>query len=278
MTDIFRRRIRALPVRRGGALLFGAGLFGAVMLALALSVAAPATPVAAEAPAAARLNDGIAAWDAGDYDSAAAILKPLADAGDPQAQERMAVLYIRGLGVTPDNAIANHYLHLAADAGNAAAQSTLGMRYLYGERGITKDEKTGLAFLRMAAQENHVVALTTLGLHFSKPSSLEGRGDKPDLETSHDLYRRAAAAGFPSAQKFLGLLYLNKSYAGKDLEKGFMWLAISKINGSAEEAEAFSGIKDVIKDEMSLFEYAWFYARHRALVTRCLESDYEDCG
>lgn len=56
------------------------------------------------APSRADIADGLAAYDAGDYATAVEEWRPLAEAGDTEAQVALAGLYLSGLGVPTDAA------------------------------------------------------------------------------------------------------------------------------------------------------------------------------
>jgi TPR repeat protein len=83
-------------------------------------------------------EDGSNAWDRGDFASAMRLLRPLADRGDPRAQNRVGVMYQRGWGVPLDYADAVSWFRQAANQGDADAQSNLAFMYLYG-RGVSRD-------------------------------------------------------------------------------------------------------------------------------------------
>jgi TPR repeat protein len=65
----------------------------------------------------ARYDEGKAAYDRGDYATALRVLRPLAEEGDPRAQNKLAVMYLRGHGVPQDNVEALAWFQTAADQG-----------------------------------------------------------------------------------------------------------------------------------------------------------------
>lgn len=84
---------------------------------------AVATPAAAPAPAAADpYLAGQQAFEGGDYITALSRWLPLAQAGNPAAQNRLGLLYRDGRGLPPDRVRALAWLRLAADNGNAEAE------------------------------------------------------------------------------------------------------------------------------------------------------------
>src|SRR5712691_8091301 len=84
-------------------------------------------------PSWASLDDGLAAYDGGDYLAAYRELRPLADAGDPAAQHVLARMLFAGQGMPQDAAAAMIWERKAADLGEPAAQLDLATRY---ENGI----------------------------------------------------------------------------------------------------------------------------------------------
>jgi S1-C subfamily serine protease len=65
--------------------------------------------VASQAPSRADYADAANALNAGEYAAAFAQLKPLAEAGDPRAQNALSYMYRRGLGVAKDAGLANSW-------------------------------------------------------------------------------------------------------------------------------------------------------------------------
>ncbi len=95
-------------------------------------------------------EDGSNAWDRGDYVSAMHLLRPLADRGDPKAQNRVGMMYQRGWGVSLNYADAVSWLRQAADQGDADAQNNLAFMYLYG-RGVSQDYVSAHMWFSLAA-------------------------------------------------------------------------------------------------------------------------------
>lgn len=75
----------------------------------------------------AALDEGMNAYRRGDYARARALLLPLAQQGNPDAQNTLGVMYANGQGVPHDDPTAAAWLRRAAAGGNAAAQRNLDM-------------------------------------------------------------------------------------------------------------------------------------------------------
>ncbi|HIP53392.1 MAG TPA: sel1 repeat family protein, partial [Chromatiales bacterium] len=56
------------------------------------------------------LSSGIAAFEGKHFARAAGLLSPLADAGEPEAQYRMAIMAQNGLGMTENPLLAYKYM------------------------------------------------------------------------------------------------------------------------------------------------------------------------
>jgi TPR repeat protein len=88
---------------------------GTIILALALAIA-PAAPWAGP------LEDGFAAYEAGDYPAALRWFRMAAEQGDAAAQLNLGFMYAKGQGVPQDYVQAHLWLNLAAAQGDQDAQ------------------------------------------------------------------------------------------------------------------------------------------------------------
>src|SRR5688572_3317431 len=84
------------------------------------------------------LDDGLAAYERGAYGVALQLLGPLAEKGDPQAQNAMGAMYLNGQGVAQDSQAALHWYRRAAAAGYTQAQNNLGVIFAEGQE-VTRD-------------------------------------------------------------------------------------------------------------------------------------------
>lgn len=91
------------------------GAAGVVAIILAGSAAAIAGP----------WEDGMVAYNRGDYVPAVKLFRPLAQAGNAKAQNVMGVMYQKGEGVARSSAKAFMWFSLAAKKGDAQAKSNL---------------------------------------------------------------------------------------------------------------------------------------------------------
>lgn len=162
-----------------------------------LGVAAVLTgPVRADS-----LADGLAAYDRKDYAKAAALLRPLAEAGDVEAQIRMGTLSLYGRGVPESDAAAFDWFSKAAAQGNREGQFQLGNLYAFG-LGVPKSEtdpdRKAAEWYFEAARRGHPAAQYSLGILF-----LTGKGVEQSNPEAMKWMRRAAEAGHEDAKKFV---------------------------------------------------------------------------
>jgi hypothetical protein len=90
------------------------------------------------------------AYDRANYATALKIWLPLAEQGDPEAQTYVGDIYEKGLGPSPDYAIAANWYQRAAEQGYASAQVSLGQLYERG-LGVPKDMMAALDLYRKAS-------------------------------------------------------------------------------------------------------------------------------
>ena len=143
---------------------------------------------------AADFDKGVAAYKAGDYATALAEWKPLAEQGDASAQYNLGLMYANGTGVIEDDKEAAKWFRLAAEQGHAAAQYGLGFIYNK-DRGVIEDNKEAVKWFRLAAAQGNVSAQTSLGLMLAN-----GQGVIQDTVYAHMWSNIAAANGSENAR------------------------------------------------------------------------------
>jgi len=170
-------------------------LFRVVILSAGLLLALPSAHADA-------LQDAVAAVNRKDYPSAVRLLEPLARAGNPHAQTRLALLYYHGHGVRESDALALQWFERAARQGLAEAQFHLGNMYAYGLANLPPDadpQRLAAQWFFEAARQGHADAQYSLGILF-----LTGSGVNQDAEEARKWIARAAAQGHADARAYLG--------------------------------------------------------------------------
>jgi len=176
------------------------------------------TPSAVKAD---RLDEGEAAYNAGNYQKALEIFKPLAKQGEARAQYDLGVLYDEGKGVPQDYTEAVRWFRLAAEQGNAKAQYNMADMYGKG-KGVPQDFKKEAKWYRLAAEQGLARTQYNLGHMYEN-----GRGVPQDYAEALKWYHKAAEQGLVLAQFNLGVMYGNGMGVPQDYVLAYKWLSLS---------------------------------------------------
>ena len=147
-----------------------------------------ATPISAQS-----VKAGIEAWQKADYAAAVSISRPLADAGDADAQFNLGQAYRLGRGVPIDLSVAKVFFERAAKTGHLDASTTLGL--LLFQNG---EQTQGLKWLRQAADQGEPRALLVYGT-----ALYNGDGVTQDKVLGYAFVSRAASQGLGPAKETL---------------------------------------------------------------------------
>ncbi|WP_269533126.1 Sel1-like repeat-containing protein kinase family protein [Chitinimonas sp. BJYL2] len=120
-------------------------------------------------------------------------LRRAAEAGDPAAQTQLGLRYRKGQGVPADNELAVSWYRKAADQHHAEAQAYLGFMFMTG-RGIRKDDGEAVRYSQLAADQGNPTGQYNLALLY-----LSGRGVPLDKLSAYRLLKQAAVHD-PSAK------------------------------------------------------------------------------
>jgi hypothetical protein len=134
-------------------------------------------------------EDALAAYERNDYAEAVKWYRLAADQGDAQAQSNLGFMYDNGRGVAQDFAEAVKWYWLAADQGHAPAQFNLGVKYKNGQ-GVTQDFAEAVKWFRLAADQGDAQAQSNLGVMYR-----EGQGVAQDYVLAHMWFNLAAVQG-----------------------------------------------------------------------------------
>jgi TPR repeat protein len=145
-------------------------------------------------------EEGLAAYQAGDYETAHKEFSPLAEQGHTNAQLILGIMYLNGQGVQQDDAEAVKWWRRAAELGHDGAQFYLGVVYVKGQ-GVQQDDAKAVNWWRRAAEQGHDVAQSYLGVMY-----LKGQGVQQDYVRAHLWFDLAAAHESDDASKNLQLV------------------------------------------------------------------------
>lgn len=140
-----------------------------------------------------RFDEGLKAYDAGDFQAAYRTWDEIADY-DLAALRNIALMLRKGQGVDKDPKAALRKMAQAADLGLVTAQADLGEMLLRGE-GSAVDIPDAVLWLGRAAEAGHPLAAMDLAKLYD-----EGQAVPRDLAKACPLYAKAAAAKIADAE------------------------------------------------------------------------------
>ena len=182
---------------------------------------AAATMLSLAPPALADVKGGVDAWQQGDYDKAVSLWRPLAQAGDPDAQFNMGQANKLGRGVKADMTAAIDWYRKAAAQGHVRAEDNLGLlMFQQGERA------DALPYLERSAARGEPRAQYIVGT-----ALFNGDLAAKNWPRAYALMSRASAAGL--AQATASLKQMDKYVPAQQREQG---LALAREMGQKEVA------------------------------------------
>lgn len=114
-------------------------------------------------PAKAGLEEGVAAYEAGNPQLAVKEFRAAAEKGNAECQFNLALMYEQGMGIAKDEKEAIVWYKKSAELGNANAQFNLGVLYENG-RGTAVDFAQANQWYRKAAVQGDALAIGNLGM------------------------------------------------------------------------------------------------------------------
>jgi localization factor PodJL len=151
-----------------------------------------------------------------------------AEAGDAAAQFELAVRYAEG-GAGPRNfELAAQWYERAAQQGLAVAEYRLGSLYEKG-LGVGKDMQRAKDLYQRAAEKGNIRAMHNLGV-------LAAEGSKPNYTSAALWFGKAAEYGIRDSQYNLAVLLGRGLGLPKDVVKSYTWFAIVAAAGDADAA------------------------------------------
>jgi uncharacterized protein len=99
-----------------------------------------------------RMKNAAGAYERKDFAAAIAVWRPLAEAGNAEAQTLLGAMYWSGEGVQRDHKEAAKWYLRAAEKGYARAQNDIGFMYGFGEGVPPKDNVQAFKWLSLAVR------------------------------------------------------------------------------------------------------------------------------
>jgi localization factor PodJL len=157
-------------------------------------------------------------------------LRAAAIAGDTAAEFEVAVRFVQGRGVPPDQQRAAHWFALAAQQGLAPAQFRLGGCYEKGI-GVKKDLAEARTLYLSAATKGNGKAMHNLAVLYA-----EGINGPGDYQAAALWFHKAAERGITDSQYNLGILYERGSGEPQNYAEAYKWFALAADQGDSEAA------------------------------------------
>lgn len=208
-----------------------------------LKVAAAAAAAPDQAPAVASLTQ-----ETVPSPSDVAALQAKAEQGDAKAQIELSELYFNGKGVEKDLAAGAKWLRMAADQGNAYAQTSLGVYYRDGGNGFPQDYKIAALWFRKGADQGNSQAIFSLAELYQN-----GRGVDQNYRLAAEWYRKDAEHGRSGSANNLGLLYYYGRGVAQDYAEAYFWFTVAKSSNADRAAakllpEELAAVQKRVKD------------------------------
>jgi Sel1 repeat len=154
-------------------------------------------------------------------------VRAAAERGDAAAQTRLGVRYLTGNGVATDATEAVRWYRKAADQGYAPAENELGLCYVAG-KGVEKDAAQAVRWYRLAAEQGLAAAQSNLANHYR-----DGSGVAQSLEEAILWFQKAAEQGYAPALNQLGLCCETGHGVQADLVQAYRWTSLAADRGMA---------------------------------------------
>ena len=189
-----------------------------------------------------------------DYKLAVEWYRIAAEQGEARAQSNLGYMYDQGKGVPQDYKLAVEWYRKAAEQGNAQAQFNLGYMYA-GGKGVPQDYKLAVEWHRKAAEQGNAIAQFNLGVMYAG-----GKGVPQDYKLAVDWYRKAAEQGNAQAQFNLGYMYDQGKGVPQDYKLAVEWYRKAAEQGYASAQLnlgcMYGNGKGVPQNDLNA--YAWF--------------------
>lgn len=238
------------------------------------------------------LEIGIAAYEKKDYELALKHFRPLAEAGNAEAQFSLAVMYGKGYGVLQnddegykwlelaaqnEHQTAQYYLSLglqdsspkdalfwlekSAHLGDAMAQYDLAEIYLIGTV-VPKDTQKAINLLQKSAAQNNSDAESKLGLLY-----LVGEVVDKNYLVAKEYLEKAAFKGNYAAQNNLAVMYEKGQGFPKDYISAYHWYNLASADTGKVGQNAAKN-RDLLESRLSSLQLAQAQAMTRDFLAK----------
>ncbi len=190
-------------------------LFRTLIISGCLCVLMPALSLAVT------FEDGKAAYQAKDYKTALAIIRPLAEQGNSQAQVTLGIMYDYGQGIEKNPAEAMKWYIKAAEQGIPVVQHDVGVKYFQGT-GVKQNYLEAARWWEQSANAGLADSQFNLGLLYYR-----GMGLAQDYAKAAELFLKAADQGHANAQYSLAVMHAFGQGMEKNYPEALRWFEAS---------------------------------------------------
>jgi localization factor PodJL len=177
------------------------------------------------------------------------VLTARAEAGDPAAELTVGLRYLDG--PAKDAARALHWITLAAVHGQAVAQYKLALLYESGT-GTAKDAARALQWYEAAALQGNRRAMHDLAVAYA-----QGIGTAKNPAEAARWFSRAAGFGYVDSQFDLAVLYERGEGVPQSLLDAYKWYAVAGRQGDAESKSRLEALRTQLKaDDLAAAQHA----------------------
>lgn len=170
-------------------------------------------------------------------------LTAMADAGDAEAQAKLAMIYLKGDGVAADQGAALRWGRAAALSGQPVAQYLLGA--LYREGGpVPADAAAAFRWFAASAEHGNLKAMHNLATAYA-----QGLGTEKDEAKAVVWFTRAAERGYVDSAFNLAVLYERGLGVAQDLKQALTWYGIAAQMGDAPAEQRAEILRGQISQE-----------------------------
>ena len=131
------------------------------------------------------MASAMAAFEGKHFSQAMQLFTPIAEAGDMDAQHRVAIMYQNGLGMARNCEAAYRWMKASAEQGYAIAEHGMGFMYLEGDC-VEQDSAAAAKWFQLAADQGLAGSQTTLAQMYE-----QGNGVDQDADKAKALYTQA---------------------------------------------------------------------------------------
>ena len=222
---------------------------------------------------------GLNAIDRNHYATAFRSFRPLAEEGNPEAQNNLGFLYQHGLGVKRNYSLALNWYTRSANQELAEAQHNLGM-LIYLGHGVSQDFRLARRYFQKASDQNLGAASYMVGLiHF------KGEGFQKNDGQARRYFAKAAREGDANGQYMYSYFLLTgegkerdqgsywdnlftQEVAIEELKASWVWAEIAVLNGQTDASNLAEFVR--IQSDFSIEEID-------PMIEACLSSSYQKC-